>query len=268
MNYNCPTQETITIVKVVINSETNANKYIHVEYLWEDSTNISPVDSDLCEFGNSHLVASTYDSQVGVRSLGVFPLSGVDLTMRSNKINFDDYDWAYPLDNFKYLSSNTLYANNQTDIASLLAAATTIANGSVTNPSAGLYQAEITALSLPSANQYLYLIYDYRTTSCQSFCYDATLSSSACCDCSVPCVSFSCSGVQQDASVICNQPLVNTYYHTGAGTYPAVGDFVYSSSICISSQAVPLPSGYYRSETSKYIRIGSSGIVTQLVICT
>ena len=268
MNYNCPTQETITIVKVVINSETNANKYIHVEYLWEDSTNISPVDSDLCEFGNSHLVASTYDSQVGVRSLGVFPLSGVDLTMRSNKINFDDYDWAYPLDNFKYLSSNTLYANNQTDIASLLAAATTIANGSVTNPSAGLYQAEITALSLPSANQYLYLIYDYRTTSCQSFCYDATLSSSACCDCSVPCVSFSCSGVQQDASVICNQPLVNTYYHTGTGTYPAVGDFVYSSSICISSQAVPLPSGYYRSETSKYIRIGSSGIVTQLVICT
>jgi len=267
INYNCPDRESITVIKVVVNSSQDDEKYIHAEYFWENSTNISPIDSDLCQFGDSHLVASTYDVQTGVRSLGVFPYSGVDLTMRSNKINFDDYDWIYPEDNFKYLSSNTLYTNTISDIASLLSASTTIANGSVTNPSEGLYESTISGLSLPSANQYLYLIYDYTSTACQQFCYDATDADLACCDCVIPCVSFSCSNSQQDVSIICNQPLVNTYYHTGSGTYPAVGDFVFSSSICISSQAVPLSFGYYKSEANKYIRVQSNGIVTELVTC-
>ena len=267
ITYNCADTTQINVVKVVINSELDANKYIHAEYVWENSTNKSPVDSDLCKFGTSNLIASTYDSQVGIRSLGVFPESGVEFTLRSNKINFDNYDWGYPSDNFKYLSSNTLYANNQADIASLLAASTTIANGDVISPSSGLYQATISSLDLPIANQYLYLIYDYRTTSCQSFCYDASSSSNACCECTLPCVAFLGSNRQQESTVICNQPLVNTYYHTGSGTYPAVGDFVYSSSVCISSQAVSLTAGYYKSEATKYIRVGSSGIVTELVTC-
>ena len=266
INYSCPTQTNITVVKIVLNSAVDANKYIHAEYFWENTTNISPVDSDLCEFGNSNLIGSTYDPQVGIRSLGVFPYDGVDVTIRSNKINFDDYDWTYPSDNFKYLSSNTLYANNQTDIASLLAASTTIANSSVTNPSDGLYEATLTSLSIPLANQYLYLIYDYRTTSCQQFCYDASSSESACCDCSISCVSFSCS-TNNTVDDVCNQPLSETYYHTGSGTYPVVGDFCYSSSTCQSSSAVPLTAGYYKSETTKYIRCSSNGIVTELVTC-
>ena len=55
------------------------------------------------------------------------------------------YDWGYPNDNFKYLSSNTLYANNQADIASLLAAATTsIKRYLLQTHQLGLYQATIT----------------------------------------------------------------------------------------------------------------------------
>ena len=266
IDYNCPTQVNITVVKVVMNSNVDANKYIHNEYFWENSTNISPVDSDLNQFGNSHLIASTYDPQVGIRSLGVFPLDGVDLTLRSNKINFDDYDWGYPNDNFKYLSSNTLYQNNQTDIASLLTASTTIPNSSVVSPSEGLYQATLTALSIPLSNQYLYLIYDYRTTSCQQFCYDATSADNACCECVVNCVAFLAS-TSQEVSDVCNQPLSQTYYHTGSGTYPGLNDFVYSSSICTSSQAVPLTAGYYKSEATKYIRVTSNGLVIELVTC-
>lgn len=265
---SCPTQETITVVKVAIASTQDSNKFIHAEYFWEDTVNISPVDSDQVQFLNSPLTASFYDAQVGIRSLGVFPYTGVDLTIRSNKINFDDYDWGYPDDNFKYLSSNTLYANTQPDIASLLAAATTIPNSSVVSPSTGLYQATVTNLSLPSGNQYLYLIYDYRKTSCQQFCYDATSPEDACCLCEIPCVAFSCSTLQNNPTIICNQPLTQTYYHTGSGTFPAVGDFVYSSTNCFSSTAVPLISGYYKSETNKYIRCSSNGIVTELVTCT
>tara|TARA_R110002153_G_scaffold49454_1_gene139424 strand:- start:2839 stop:7662 length:4824 start_codon:yes stop_codon:yes gene_type:complete len=267
INFNCPDQVNITVVKVVLNSAVNANKYIHTEYIWQNSTNISPVDSDLCQFGSSNLIASTYDAQVGVRSLGVFPYSGVDLTIRSNKINFDDYDWLYPDDNFKYLSSNTSYANNQAGIVALLAAATTIPNSDVTSPSSGLYQATISSLTLPIGNQYLYLIYDYRTTSCQQFCFDAVSAADACCECTLPCVAFLGSTVREDAVIICNQPLSQTYYHTGSGTFPAVGDFVFSSSVCTSSQAVPLQTGFYKSETNKYIRVSASGIVSELVTC-
>ena len=70
--------------------------------------------------GNNSNIFSEYNSQTGVRSQGVFPYDGVNLTIRLNKINFDNYDWTYPYDNFRYLSSNTLYQNNQTDVTALL----------------------------------------------------------------------------------------------------------------------------------------------------
>jgi len=267
INYNCIVGVPITVVKVVLNSSVDASKFIHAEYFWENSTNISPIDSDLCEFGNSPLVASTFDAQQGIRSLGVFPYDGVDLTMRSNKINFDNYDWQFPADNFKYFSTSILYPNTIGGISSLLSNAITIPNSSVANPSAGLYEAEISPISLPLSNQYLYLIYDYRTTSCQEFCYDPSNPIDACCDCTFSCTSFACSSLQQTPAVICNQPLSQIYYHTGAGAFPGIGDFVYSSSICNGSLAVPLAFGYYKSEANKYIRVSSNGIVTEIVNC-
>ena len=129
-----------------------------------------------------------------------------------------------------------------------------------------MYESTITSLSLPVNNQYLYLIYDYRKTSCQQFCYDATSADEACCDCSFTCVSFSAS-TNQSLQDVCNQPLSQTYYHTGSGTFPALNDFVYSSSVCNSSQAVPLTAGYYKSEPTKYIRVQSNGLVIELVTC-
>ena len=255
----------ITVVKVVMNSPEQSGKFIHAEYFWEDTANISPVDSDLVEFGSSNLVPSSYDAQTGVRSLGVFPYNGIDLTIRSNKINFDDYDWGYPDDNFKYLSSNTLYGNNQADTASLLAAATTIPNSSVSNPSAGLYQATITNLSLPTNNQYLYLIYDYRLTSCQEFCYDASSASAACCDCSFTFTSYQSSSVFQSEPDVCGQPLNITYYHSGSNALPEYEDFVYSSSDGeVGSQ---LTQGLYKISATDYITVNEFGLVTAVTTC-
>ena len=264
----CVTEVNITVVKIAINSAEQAGKFIHAEYFWEDTANISPVDSDLVEFGNSNVVASYYDAQVGVRSLGVFPYSGVDLTIRSNKINFDTYDWAYPNDNFKYLSSNTLYANNETDIASLLTAATTIPNGSVISPSTGLYQSTIVGLSLPLGNKYLYLINDYRLTSCQQFCYDATSAASACCDCDFTFTAYQSSSVQTNLNIVCQQPLTQTFYHSGSNTLPVYGDFVYSASD--GAVGSNLPVGLYRiaiAPNSKYITVNQFGLVTAVTDC-
>ena len=44
-------------------------------------------------------MASQYIVQTGIRSTGVFPYTGTDVTLRSNKINFDDYNWIVNNDN-------------------------------------------------------------------------------------------------------------------------------------------------------------------------
>ena len=262
---NCPTEVEIEIIKVVMNSPVDSGDFIHTEYKWNDSVVVSPIDSDLSTFGSSSVVASNYKTQVGIRSLGVFPYSGTDITLRSNKVEFDNYDWVVNSDNFKYLSSNTLYANTESDISALLAASTTIANASVTNPSTGLYQGIVPSLSLPLSNQYLYVIYDYRETSCQEFCYDASSSASACCDCTVTYTAYNSSSVQQNITVACGQPLIFPYYHTGAGTLPSVGDFVYSSSN--GEVGTTLALGIYRISATNYIRVNQFGLVTEVTTC-
>ena len=262
---NCPTEVEIEIIKVVMNSPVDSGDFIHTEYKWNDSVVVSPIDSELATFGSSSVVASNYRTQVGIRSLGVFPYSGTDITLRSNKVEFDNYDWVVNSDNFKYLSSNTLYSNTESDISALLAASTTIANASVTNPSTGLYQAIVPGLSLPLSNQYLYVIYDYRETSCQEFCYDASSSTSACCDCTVTYTAYNSSSVQQNITVACGQPLIFPYYHTGSGALPAVGDFVYSSSN--GEVGTTLALGIYRISVTNYIRVNQFGLVTEVTTC-
>ena len=212
-----------------------------------------------------NVIASSYDAQTGVRSLGVFPYDGIDLTIRSNKINFDTYDWAYPDDNFKYLSSNTLYSNNQPDIAALLTAATTVANGSVISPSAGLYQTTVNSLSLPLANQYLYLIYDYRLTSCQEFCFDASSAAAACCECTFTFTAFQGSSVFQSEPDVCGQPLNITYSHSGSSTLPEYGDFVYSSTD--GAVGTQLGQGLYKISATDYITVNQFGLVTAVTTC-
>jgi hypothetical protein len=262
---NCPTEVEIEVIKVVMNSPVDSGDFIHTEYKWNDSVVVSPIDSELATFGSSSVVASNYRTQVGIRSLGVFPYSGTNITLRSNKVEFDNYDWVVNSDNFKYLSSNTLYANTESDISALLAASTTIANASVTNPSTGLYQGIVPSLSLPLSNQYLYVIYDYRETSCQEFCYDASSSASACCDCTVTYTAYNSSSVQQNITVACGQPLIFPYYHTGAGTLPSVGDFVYSSSN--GEVGTTLALGIYRISVTSYIRVNQFGLVTEVTTC-
>ena len=261
----------ITVVKCLINSNTDNGETIHVEYLWGDGTTISPVDSDLATLGSVDTVFSFYNSQSGVRSQGVFPYNGVDLTIRVNKVNFDTYDWSYPSDNFKYLSSNTLYANTPTDVAALLAASTTVPNGNVTAPTNDINQTIISNLSLPTNNQYLYLIYDLRTIGAQQLCYDASSADDACCLCTWSCVSFSASSQAETSASACGSVLGNPYYHNnGSGSLPIVGSIVYTASNCEDSLTDPvqvLAPGFYKISSTQYMEIGENGLVLEVEDC-
>ena len=269
---DCIPKVPITIIKCVINSGNDNSQTIHPEYKWADSVTVSPVDSDLAVLGTNSSVFSEYFSQTGVRSQGVFPYDGVNFSIRLNKINFDTYNWIYPSNNFKYLSSNTLYQNNATDVAALLAASTTIANSEVTNPSPNLRQATVNSLSLPIGNQYLYLIYDLRSITSQQLCYDATAVAEACCDCTFTCTAFSISSFADTSIEACTRAITNTNYHNGSSALPAPGDLVYTSSNCADDLlgTVGYASvGFYKISTSpnQYIQIGTNGLVLNVSNC-
>ena len=171
-----------------------------MEYKWEDGSTISPVDSDGVTLGSDSLTFSFYELQTGIRSQGVYPYNGASLTMRVNKLVTDNFEWSYPRITLDFYLL-TLYNNTATDVAALLAASTTIPNSLVVNPSGTVInQATVSptttpAFTLPTNNQYLYLIYDLRFTSAQDICYSDTSAVEACCECNVPCDSFTASTV-------------------------------------------------------------------------
>ena len=272
MTPDCIPEVNITVIKAVINSPNDSSDTIHVEYSWADSTSVSPVDSDLALLGSNSLVFSEYFQQTGVRSQGVFPYDGINLTIRLNKLNVDTYDFIFPSDNFKYLSSNTLYANTQADVTTLLGLATTIPNSAVSSPSPAVNEATVSNLSLPIGNQYLYIIYDLRTITAQQLC-QATTIDEACCDCTFNCTSFGISSSANTQAEACALVVGNTNYHNGTGTAPAAGDIVYTSSTCADSLAGTVSyasPGYYKitfSGINKVIQIGSNGLVLNINNC-
>ena len=83
MTPNCPDETTLTVVQVVLNSSDAAGDQIHVEYGWSDTQTISPIASTQSTFGSNSTVASTFFSQTGVRSLGVFPYQGSNFMQAS-----------------------------------------------------------------------------------------------------------------------------------------------------------------------------------------
>lgn len=268
----CIPEAPLTVIKCVINSSISNGEYIHPEYLWSDATSVSPVSSSLVTLNSDPNIFSLYDSQLGVRSQGVFPYSGVDITIRINKVNFDNYDWGYPEDNFRILSSSVLYQNNATDVAALLAATTPISDANVTNPATGLFQTVVSSFSMPASNPYLYLIYDLRDIGAQQLCYDAGSATDACCNCTWSCTSFLGSNRNSNASEICQLIADSDYFHNGSNAFPVVGNIVYTTSQCEDTNeggGQTLSSGFYKlnSTPSSYMRIGIGGLVLEVTAC-
>lgn len=80
---------------------------------------------------------------------------------------------------------------------------------------------------------------------------------------------FSGSG-QSDFKFVCSQSLTITYYHNGSGTFPAVGDTVYSN----SAGTTTLGNGFYTrganaflGATGYYQVSGGSGVVSAVGAC-
>jgi len=273
----CPPENLITVTQVVVTTSQDVNKYIHSEYYWSNGNVISPISSAMVTFGSSSTIASLYFPQTGIRSLGVFPYNGVNLILRNNKINFDDFDFNPSSNKFMFLSTNTIYQNTASDISALLAAAATVTP--IVNTSTGLYEATVTGASIPLNQNQLYLIQDLRTVTTQNLCYSAVSAQQACCDCTStgqgcladPACCFGCtlvsvSQVRTNSVDACIAPFQTIYYHSGINTEPIIGDVVYSSSTC--DQGDQASNGYYKmTQYNKWMRVDGSGVIINIGNC-
>jgi hypothetical protein len=176
---SCPVQQTLTIVRVTLTSVVDSEKTIHNEYRYTDGTYVSPLQSTFVTFAvdDSSPVVSQYDLITGAQGFGGIPTDGSSLKMISNKIVPDTFDFVLGEDKFRYLRSNTLYANTSGDITSLIAAS------SVVTPITGALGVYSGSFTVPSSGNYLYLIWDYRNSLPLTLCYSATTTQDACCGC-------------------------------------------------------------------------------------
>lgn len=165
----CPSTTLLNVIKVCVNTASEAGKYIHNDYYWTQGTYVSPTSSDLVFMqaqDNLPLTfsISQYNQLSGPSGRGVIPpipsgATPVTLRIQSTKRNFDDFDFDPATHNLKYLLSTTLYDNTPADINTLLAAATTLTP--LQNPLTGVYYYDINYVQFTPFRPYLYLIYDY-----------------------------------------------------------------------------------------------------------
>ena len=181
---NCPDAEEITILNVCVTGDDESGLFIHNEYRWTDGSFVSPLHSNSVEFasGANNPLISQYQEVSGRQGGGVIPSDTASVQIISNKTGSDDFVFDETRDNFRYLRTNTLYNNTDTEMQALLAAAlpaTPIETTPVASGTPIRYYAEF---NMPATGSYLYLIWDYRTITEIDLCVGATISD-ACCGC-------------------------------------------------------------------------------------
>jgi hypothetical protein len=178
---DCCISEELNIVEVVVTNNFEAGKTIHSQYRYTDGTFVGPLLSNLVVFGSgsSIPVVSRYNISTGLVGSGGFPPELSTVRMSTNKIVPDNYDFDISQDKFRYFRTNTLYANNNTDIQALLAASTTASPNAGSSP---LFYADFVVPASSNGN-YLYLIWDLRDANPVDLCYSDLSSDDACCNC-------------------------------------------------------------------------------------
>ena len=270
----CPEFNEITVVKVVVNGTDVAGEFATFGYSWTNGTYNSPSFSQQTEL---QLVnPSAYTAASGNAGFGLFPYSGVDLTMSLSQTSSDTFTFNPNNNSFKYLSTNNFYSTDPTQIDILLGLATTVPQPYL-NPSGNNYQVTIPGINLPAANQFLYLIYDLRNVVNNQICFSDISADDACCGCSLTCSTAYFSPVQGNLLDVCNSNTNATgsaqNSFNGIGNIPTIGEPCFKGTTCDASQ--PVDAGYYivdiaqpaLSNPKNWIQVDNYGIVIDEGIC-
>jgi len=186
----CPIPIILTLVEVVLTNNSDAGQTIHAEYSYTDAPYVSPVQSNLVTFvsGVSNPLVSRFNSVSGAQGTAGIPTDGSTMTIATNQIGTDTFVFDPANDSFKYLRTNTAYTNTPGSIATLLS----LANTATPLLGGGTYN--YANFNAGSVSDFLYLIWDFRTSTPVELCYDAEYIEGVCCECTyceIPCSTWS-----------------------------------------------------------------------------
>lgn len=185
INNECQECTKIKLVEVVITDNSDAGFFIHNQYNYTDTTipYTSPLQSNQVTFASGTAVplVSYYNAATGFQGQGSFPYPGVDMTLYTNKIGFDNYDFIDPPNRFLWTTTNINYPNTPAAIATLLS----IAN--VVTPIVTIGNQNSAVFPVPSLFNNLYLIWDLRKTTEVELCYSEVDCAEICVECGPPC---------------------------------------------------------------------------------
>lgn len=175
MTFGCPQAEQLTVTQIVINFEGEASKTTTTRYKWELSGDSSPYNTNSVVLEDDGI--SLFESQTNQESFGSIPAEGATVTMQSRQVSGQTFDFDPLKDKFKYLVSNVQYTEATINtLIPLLNTATPISGGPLNYESSFVY-------NNVSNDNYLYLVWDFRSPTLINLCYDQTSELDACCDC-------------------------------------------------------------------------------------
>lgn len=177
----CTISESLTIVQVVVTNNFEAEQTIHTEYRYTNGVFTSPLQSVLTTFLSSdeNPLVSRYSALTGPVGSGSFPPATSTLRIIANKLSTDTFVFNPATDKFKYLMSNTLYANTPANITTLLGLASTA------TPNQGGGNINYAEFTVPALQDYLYLVWDFRDSTPVTLCYSDATVIDVCCGCEV-----------------------------------------------------------------------------------
>jgi len=177
---SCPDSASLSIVQIVLTSDYDSAQTVHTQYRYVSGAFTSPLQSALVIFdsGTTNPLISRYNIITDFIGTGAFPPAGSVMSLISNQFASDTFVFDSASDSFKYHVTNTLYGNNTVDINILLGLATT----ATPNVGSGTYN--YADFTVPSLNDYLYLIWDFRQSTPVTLCYSNVDIEDVCCNCS------------------------------------------------------------------------------------
>ena len=176
---DCCNADSLTIVQIVLTNDYESGDTVHTQYRYENDGFVSPLQSSLVTFvsGTSNPLVSRYNVTTDLVGTGAFPPAGSIVRLISNQFATDTFVFNPSEDKFKYYVSNTLYNNNSTDLNTLLGLATTA------TPNEGGGAVNYAEFTVPTLQDYLYLIWDFRQATPVELCYSVESSTDACFNC-------------------------------------------------------------------------------------
>lgn len=174
INFNCPVAQEITVKEIVINNEGDVDLTTTCRYRWSLGTDLSPYSTNSVVLELDGI--SLFSEQTGDSSFGALPTLGSVVTMKNRQGAGQTFEFDVNSDKFKYLVSDVNY--NETDIDTLIPLLNTA------TPITGSYPEYQASFTYSNQFNYMYLVWDLREATPLQFCYDASSSTEACCECS------------------------------------------------------------------------------------